>query len=227
MSATLSEYLEGLQGATLKKLYRQPSTVLAVLRRMLPHLAKNVVMAMLYMPGPFLESDLYTWIRSDCLKERDEALDVLKRLYILEIHPEHPTPRAYRLDPAFSLSLRQALAGGGNHNSFGVPCTKPDPQRMSIHDLDEWARGKWEAILYYMVGAMDMVSASTEKISNGTMQLLSYGGFVHQSGSKTKITKEGFSFILQEANTQVWQLLLVYLDQVPQVWSRQVECEQR
>jgi transcription initiation factor TFIIH subunit 4 len=217
MSATLSEYLEGLQGATLKKLYRQPSTVLAVLRRMLPHLAKNVVMAMLYMPGPFLESDLFTWIKADCLKERDEALDVLKRLYILEIHPEHPTPRAYRLDPAFSLSLRQALAGGGNHNSFGVPCTKADPNKMSIPDLDQWARAKWEAILYYMVGAMDRVSASAEKIANGTMQLLAYGGFVQPMGSGTKITKEGFSFILQEANTQVWQLLLQYLEQVPQV----------
>lgn len=217
MSATLSEYLEGLQGATLKKLYRQPSTVLAVLRRMLPHLAKNIVMAMLYMPGPFLETDLYTWIKSDCLRERDEALDVLRRLYILEIHPEHPTPKAYRLDPAFSLSLRQALAGGGNHNSFGVPCAKADPNRMSIQDLDQWARGKWEAILYYMVGAMDRMARSEQAIANGTMQLLAYGGFVQKQGAGTKITKEGFSFILQEANTQVWQLLLQYLEQVPQV----------
>jgi transcription initiation factor TFIIH subunit 4 len=223
MSATLTEYLEGLQGATLKKLYKQPSTVLAVLRRMLPHLAKNIVMAMLYMPAPFLESDLYTWIKSDCLRERDEAVDVLKRLYILEIHPDHPTPRAYRLDPSFSLSLRQALAGGGNHNSFGVPCTKPDPQRMSIQDLDQWSRAKWEAILYYMVGAMEFMSASSEKISNGTMQLLSFGGFVQQSGPRAKITKEGFSFILQEANTQVWQLLLVYLDQVPNVRTTNVD----
>jgi len=217
MSATLSEYLEGLQGATLKKLYRQPSTVLAVLRRMLPHLAKTIVMAMLYMPGPFLESDLYTWIRSDCVRERDEALDVLRRLYILEIHPEHPTPRAFRIDPAFSLSLRQALAGGGNHNSFGVPCSKPDPNKMSIQDLDQWARAKWEAILYYMVGAVDRGAASSEKIANGTMQLLAYGGFVQQQGAGTKITKDGFSFILQEANTQVWQLLLQYLEQVPQL----------
>ncbi|KIW08452.1 uncharacterized protein PV09_01355 [Verruconis gallopava] len=216
MSATLSEYLESLQGATLKKLYRQPSTVLAVLRRMLPHLAKNIVMAMLYMPGPFPESDLYTWIRSDAVKERDEAIDVLKRLHILEIHPEHPTPRAYRIDPAFSLSLRQALAGGGNHNSFGVPCAVPDPHPMTIQDLDAWSRAKWEAILYYMVGALN-VSDNSERIANGTMQLLSFGGFVQPHGPRVKITKEGFSFILQEANTQVWQLLLVYLEQVPQL----------
>jgi transcription initiation factor TFIIH subunit 4 len=186
---------------------------------MLPHLAKNIVMAMLYMPGPFLESDLFTWIRSDRLRERDEAIDVLKRLYILEIHPEHPIPRAYRLDPAFSLSMRQALAGGGNHNSFGVPCNKADPNKMSIDDLDQWARAKWEAILYYMVGAMNRTSDASERISNGTKRLLEGGNFVQPSGSVAKITKEGFSFILQEANTQVWQLLLQYLEQVPAVGS--------
>ena len=49
------------------------------------------------------------------------------------------------------------------------------------------------------------------------MSLLAYGGFVQQYGAGTKITKEGFSFILQEANTQVWQLLLQYLEQVPNV----------
>lgn len=38
MSAALLEYLEGLPGLAFKKLYEQPSTVLAVLRRMLPHL---------------------------------------------------------------------------------------------------------------------------------------------------------------------------------------------
>lgn len=41
MSASSSqalEYLEGLTGATHKRLYQQPSAVLAVFRRMLPHL---------------------------------------------------------------------------------------------------------------------------------------------------------------------------------------------
>ena len=32
------EYLEGLPGTTFKRLYKQPSTALAIFRRMLPHL---------------------------------------------------------------------------------------------------------------------------------------------------------------------------------------------
>jgi transcription initiation factor TFIIH subunit 4 len=65
MSGALLDYLQNQPGITLKKLYKQPSAALAVLRRMLPHLAKHVVMAMLFMPEPFLESDLHAWIRDD------------------------------------------------------------------------------------------------------------------------------------------------------------------
>lgn len=38
MSAALLDYLESQRGVAFKRLYEQPSTVLAVLRRMLPHL---------------------------------------------------------------------------------------------------------------------------------------------------------------------------------------------
>ncbi|KAK3077785.1 hypothetical protein LTS18_009322, partial [Coniosporium uncinatum] len=59
-------YLEQLPGVTFNKLYRQPSSALAVFRRMLPHLAKTIVMAMIYMPEPFPDAGLSTWIRPDC-----------------------------------------------------------------------------------------------------------------------------------------------------------------
>lgn len=65
MSAALLDYLQSLQDVTLKKLYKQPSAALAVLRRMLPHLAKHIVMAMLWMPEDFQEADLHAWIRAD------------------------------------------------------------------------------------------------------------------------------------------------------------------
>lgn len=37
-SSALFEYMEKLPGVTFKRLYEQPSTALAVFRRMLPHL---------------------------------------------------------------------------------------------------------------------------------------------------------------------------------------------
>ena len=41
MSTALLDYLQQQPGVTFRKLYRQPSTVLAVLRRMLPHLGEK------------------------------------------------------------------------------------------------------------------------------------------------------------------------------------------
>ena len=82
------EYLEGLPGTTFNRLYKQPSTALAIFRRMLPHLgklrravflylgkknlfdsqwtlAKSFVMALLYISSPLPVADLEAWVRPD------------------------------------------------------------------------------------------------------------------------------------------------------------------
>lgn len=47
------EYLEGLPGTTFNRLYKQPSTALAIFRRMLPHLG----MLWIVRNGPFVGAD--------------------------------------------------------------------------------------------------------------------------------------------------------------------------
>lgn len=220
MSSTASQraldYLEQLPGTTFTKLYQQPSTALAIFRRMLPHLAKNLVMAMLYMPAPFPIADLDAWIKpdSESAQAKDRALSVLQRLRILE----EGDGRSYKLADAFARSLRLALTGGGNHRSFGVPCSTPDAKAMTVGWLDTFARQQWEAILYYVVGSVANASLGGEvqEISEGTKQLLQKGEFVTVKGSgaraATAITEKGFSFLLQEVNAQIWTLLIVYLE---------------
>lgn len=63
-AASSFEYLERLPGVTFRRLYEQPATALAVFRRMLPHLAKTIVMAMLYMPKPMPLADLDNWVKN-------------------------------------------------------------------------------------------------------------------------------------------------------------------
>ena len=122
MASTASQralyYLEQLPGLTFTKLYQQPSTALAIFRRMLPHLAKNIVMAMLYMPTPLSASDLDAWIKPDAesVQAKDRATSVMQRLHIL-VEEEG---RKMSLYPPFAKSLRLALTGGGSHRSFGV-----------------------------------------------------------------------------------------------------------
>ncbi len=57
-------YLEFLQGTTLQKYYQRPSTALAIFRRLLPHLAKTLVMALLYMTEPIPLIDLDVWVQT-------------------------------------------------------------------------------------------------------------------------------------------------------------------
>ncbi len=203
------DYLEGLPGTTFTRLYQQPSTALAIFRRMLPHLAKTIVMAMLYMPDPMAASSLDSWVKGDAESSgvKDRALSILQRLKILE-----EDGRSYKLSGPFSKSLRMALTGGGSHRSFGVPCSTPDEKPVSVDYLDTFARKQWEAILYYVVGAANTELMASEDISAGTKQLLQKGGFVSIRGRHANITDTGFTFLLQEVNAQIWTLLIVYLE---------------
>lgn len=209
------DYLEQLPGATFTKLYQQPSTALAIFRRMLPHLAKTLVMAMLYMPTPFAAADLDTWIRPDMPSQqaRDKALSTLSRLRIL-FDEQDNGKLTYKLSPAYGKSLRLALTGGGDHRSFGVPCSTPDKTPISIDYLDTFARRQWEAILYYVVGSANRALSGEVDISAGTKSLLQSGEFVNLKGGgkQRMISTTGFTFLLQDVNAQVWSLLIVYLE---------------
>lgn len=126
--------------------------------------------------------------------------------------PEPPIPRAYHLSSVFAKSLRTALTGGGTHKSFGIPIDPPALEQVDVEFLDQYARGQWEAILFFMVGTTGVGLQSDSTISNGTKSLLEQGNFVTVNRNHVSITKEGFTFLLQEANTQVWTLLIVYLE---------------
>jgi transcription initiation factor TFIIH subunit 4 len=137
-------------------------------------------------------------------------------MHILFTVPEPATPRAYRLNPAFANSLRQALQGSGASGAFGLlfdnDDQRADPPATTAR-LDAWARGQWEAILYYMVGSVGAAlnSKAGARATSSMKKILELGNFVSVRGGRVNITKEGFAFLLQEANTQVWTLLIVYL----------------
>lgn len=150
-------------------------------------------------------------------------------MHIVSTVPEPATPRAYRLNPSFGSSLRQALQGSGAGGSFGLLCddaaatttggeTRP---RVTTAQLDAWARGQWEAILYYMVGSVGAAlnSQAGARATSSMKKILELGNFVSVRGGRVNITKEGFAFLLQEANAQVWSLLIVYLGSAESVSS--------
>ncbi|KAI9844791.1 MAG: RNA polymerase II transcription factor B 52 kDa subunit [Thelocarpon superellum] len=168
-------------------------------------------MAMLYIRHPLLTSELDSWVQPGSKREKDRALSLLFRLHILAVASESGQPQALKLTNAFATSLRLALTGGGNHQSFGVPCDAPDKHHVDVNYLDSFARSQWEGILHYMVGSIGL-SGGGEGPSQGVTKLLELGGLVEIRSRSVEITKEGFSFLLQEVNAQVWTLLIFYLE---------------
>ena len=148
-------------------------------------------------------------------------MTLLERLHILKAASSPGKPRAYVLTHPFVDSLRQALTGGGDHRSFGVPCNTPEEDRVPISRLDEFARSQWEGVLGYMVSSAEGVSMSDQgvDVSEGVKKLLRDSGLVRAKGRHT-ITKEGFAFVLLETNAQVWTMLISYLESASDVSAR-------
>ncbi|CAN8098379.1 unnamed protein product [Discula destructiva] len=226
---TLQDYMEKLPGVTFRKLYQQPSTAFAVFRRMLPNLAKTFVMAVLYMPTPLTLDDLELWVKPDAKRARDQALSILRRLHIISISmPTKDKPQqSMTLTANFRTSLRLALEGGGDHQSFGVPSTLPVPEHIDTAFLDRYARRRWEAVLHYVVNSVEIPvweggggggsypssSHNSHGPSVSVKELLLVGRLVERRpGGSISITQAGFTFLLQEANAQVWTLLLQWLE---------------
>lgn len=170
-------------------------------------------MTLLYMPKPLTLRQLELFVKESSSGERERALDLLRRYHIFKIGP-----RSCTLTPDFAISLRTALTGGGGGHSFGDVVSVPHGQKVSISHLDEHARRQWEGILGYMVGSSAILfegESKPLKPSPGAIELLKAGHLIELSGSSYRgqtpnITKEGFAFVLQNVNTQVWTLLFLF-----------------
>lgn len=69
-----------------------------------------------------------------------------------------------------------------------------------------------------MVGGAGIhLTSEGVKLSEGVKTLLRLGRLVEVKNRKVEITQDGFAFILQEVNAQVWTVLILYLENAEQV----------
>jgi transcription initiation factor TFIIH subunit 4 len=212
------EYLETLPGTQFYRLYRSPASALAIFRKRLSNLAKTFVMALLYMPKPLPMKHLELFVKDGSVGEREQALDLLNRYHIFKV-ANLSSGRAYTLTADFAKSLRTALTGASEGYSFGDVVSIPPAQRVAVADLDEHARRQWEGILGYMVGSSAILfenESPPTTPSPGALELLKAGHLIELTGSSSrghtpKITREGFAFVLQDVNTQIWTLLFLFV----------------
>ena len=157
--------------------------------------------------------DLDRRVRQESQRDKDQALELLELMDMIAIthEPKAGNKRMVRLARPFVTSLRRALAGGGDHKSFGVPSEKQDPS-ITEQTLDNFAKTQWDNILYFVVGSVQPEGGKTREIAAGSRALLDLGGFVQLRGRTSNITEKGFDFLLRDINTQIWRLLIVYLE---------------
>ncbi|GAA6062488.1 hypothetical protein JCM10212_001861 [Sporobolomyces blumeae] len=176
--------------------------------------------------------DMALWVRERKSDGGDKAerrhlsasLSALARLHILspqaadEVPDQDAAERAtvndstlFVLNDKFRRNLRQALTGGGKPGAFGTVVNVREPD-VTVAFLDRHAETQWETIQHFMVGSND---PGRPKPSDKVLQLLYQSGLMHsetRSLRSMRITSKGFQFLLEDVNTQLWDLLLTYLE---------------
>ena len=124
----------------------------------------------------------------------------------------------------FAASLRQALTGTEQMQSFGVLSQLGDESAVTVSDLDSYARRQWEGVLGYMVGNSGLgIHRDIVNLSKGVKQLLQAGHLVEIRDRRVEITQDGFAFVLQDVSTQVWHILILYVESSEAIGMDSVE----
>lgn len=98
-----------------------------------------------------------------------------------------------------------------------------DGETVSITDLDDYARRQWEGVLGYMVGTSGLGIQRDANLSKGVKQLLQAGHLVEIRDRRVEITQDGFAFVLQDVGTQVWHILILYVESAEAIGMNSVE----
>lgn len=200
----LETYLETLPEAVIARLFQSPASCLALLRLITP-LAKAIVMRMLFSVEPLSLTVLDAFVSPRYRRIQVEAIHKLRNLKIVR---ERFTSNSLEMNSTFQSSLRAALSGGSANESF-----EEHGEPMSLQTLRNYQQQRWEAMLHFMVAsAQTDMAIPVKKMSPMILALLMKSGLLSRT---QRITSEGFQFLLQDQQTQVWTLLLHYLNNAP------------
>lgn len=205
LKSSVNQYLEELPQQIQSRLYQSPATCLAIYR-LLPQLAKFFIMSMVFNESEISLRDLDRWVKSSGKNQFQKAIKSMKSLHLL-IPVRGNGPMMINLNQTFRESFKNALTGGKVNNSFGIVVDEADDV-VTMGMLDSYSADKWETILHFMVG-----TPLTNIPSSNVLNLLKHSKLMEEVSTtrEFKITNEGFQFLLQEVNSQIWTLLLQYL----------------
>ncbi|XP_066294463.1 general transcription factor IIH subunit 4-like [Branchiostoma lanceolatum] len=202
----LHGYLKTLGASLLDELYGRPATCLAVFRE-LTDLAKHYVMRLLFLEQAVPQAVVGSWVVSGNHGEHLRAVSQLSDLRVWHEHQISGGLAGWILSPTFRANLRTALLGGGKP-WFSVVQLPPDKHAKDVAALDTYSLERWEVLLNFIVGSGEA------QVSKDIMEILIKSGLMKsEEGSlHPTITPAGFQFLLMDTPSQVWYIILQYLD---------------
>ncbi|KAJ2782415.1 RNA polymerase II transcription factor B 52 kDa subunit [Coemansia javaensis] len=207
---TIAEYLESLPTQFCRRVFSSPAACLAIFR-LLSTVGKQLIMSMLYLDAGLRTQDVLQCAKTEQQRMVKAKIAQLRRLQLVV-----EERGCVSLNPIFREQLRNALTGGGDFGSFGIPYAGPRDKRVTTAWLARHARERWEAILHFMVGrsatgAATVGEAPAAPLSRSVRDILRMSRLMEGGEGGMTITNSGFQFLLQDAASQVWTVLLQYL----------------
>lgn len=223
------DYIIKLGHDTLNNLYTDLFTCLTIFRS-LPPLAKQYIIRMLCMNNVSISiNTIESWINNNQQTKQAHRLAMyrLKELCIViestTVKQEHnnnvvktdsnklSNTKQYILNTNFQKSIQQSLFSHIIDPTIDQSITT-NTKPISIEQLNLYANNKFESILYYMIG---IENKSNEPISKNIKQKLVAMNLMQRSiEDKTQyvITNIGFNYLFKDQTTQIWDLILNYID---------------
>lgn len=224
-TAALDAFLDNQHQSYFEELYKSEAVCLCTLR-LLPPVCRHVVLHILWSYSALraVELKAFCQIPIDAsLQSAEEIIRPALARKIFHAIQQKKNKMEWPLNDSFKRGLRNALTGLGTSNSFGVPyeqAEEADDAPMNEEELIRYGEETWESILRYMVSSGLGGGLSTIRPATQVLQLLQASGLMADNSDATgrrpsvdrlTITSKGFQFLLEDRQTQLWQILMFYL----------------
>lgn len=145
--------------------------------------------------GPIPFQEVRTWFLPAHKAIQNKTLWRLKQLQILQGRGQEVW-----INEAFQKSLFSGFSKGFIKSS----------QCQSFKELDDFARSKWELVLYELVKGENQPNEIKRVKTTATPleKLLKDSELISSAG---RVTNSGFQFLLRDVSNQIWTLLIHYL----------------
>ncbi|KAL7422462.1 RNA polymerase II transcription factor B 52 kDa subunit [Cryptotrichosporon argae] len=221
-TAPLDAFLDNQPQTFYEDIYRSEAVCLCILR-LLPPVCRHIVLHVLWSHQPIRAVELKALVGADERlppEQTEELIRAARDRHIFAAAHTKSSSKApqWPLNDTYKRGLRNALTGLGSSNAFGVPAETDE--QPSVDELVEFGEDTWESILKYMVSSGLSSAHAKTRPRQSVLQLLHASGLMADPNNGTgrntnydrlTITSKGFQFLLEDRQTQLWQILMFYL----------------